>query len=302
MTLPVGRFLLDLPGDARIFFGRQGFRGAGPFIRAVPGLAPALAEECMVAQARALAVPHEEGGARLERVVAGAAPHSWFLFYWKDTVCKGETLEVNGYFWLDGRVFIFRNRCPAGAAGMAERVREMETVFATLRRRSALEIPLEPAFCVKDGYFLGGPAPHSREHVEVLAAFPSQRDLLVRLGTATVGETAANAARPMAAHAHWLRAKARTLRGHAGEERVQAVAAEGGAHSLHFLWECPGRAGESLAPLIRLELKTGWGRPAPGRSTLGANEAFTLWEALHGSLRQAPAQQPETRSALGTSA
>jgi hypothetical protein len=37
------------------------------------------------ARAEALGVPHEEGGTQLERVVTGWRPHSWFIYYWKDS-------------------------------------------------------------------------------------------------------------------------------------------------------------------------------------------------------------------------
>jgi hypothetical protein len=62
----------------------------------------------VLAHAAALAVPHEEGGTRLERVLEGRWPHSWFLFFWKDTAFKDDTLELpmgswaKGPFWPSG--------------------------------------------------------------------------------------------------------------------------------------------------------------------------------------------------------
>ena len=92
VPVPAGRFLVGLPSDASIRFGRQGFNGAGPFIQTLPVPGPAAARALVEAQAAALGLPHEEGGTQLEKVVEGRRRHSWFIYFWKDTAFKDETL------------------------------------------------------------------------------------------------------------------------------------------------------------------------------------------------------------------
>ena len=67
------------------------------------------------------------------------------------------------------------------------------------------------------------------------------------------------------------RARERPVGPFAGQELVRR-----GAAGWTCAWECPGRPGDPLAPMLQLELKSGLGEAA----TLG------LWDALLESLRR----------------
>jgi hypothetical protein len=238
VRLPAGRFLLELPAEACVRFGRQGFNEAGSFIGtlAVPG--PEAARARVAAQAEALRVPHEEGGTRLEQVLEGGRPHSWFVYFWKDTAFKDDPLVLNGYFWLDGLLFIFQNTCAADPAAMAARAGKLEALFGRLRRRAPLEIPPGPGFCLREAYFPGWAARRSDEHIELLASLPATPGLSLRFRTDTVGEVIAGyppllerEARSRRLHGT-LRARERPVGPFPGQELVKRV-----SQGWSFAWE-----------------------------------------------------------------
>jgi hypothetical protein len=280
-TVPAGRFLVDLPADACARFGRQGFNEAGPFIQVLPVPGPAAAQARVEAQAASLGVPHEEGGTRLEQVVEGRLPNSWFIYFWKDTAFKDETLVLNGFFWREGLLFVFQNTCGTDPAAMADRACLLETLFRRVRRRSLLEVPPGPGFCLREAYFPGKPARFSDEHIELLVTFPASPGLSMRLRTDTVGEVIASYP-PLLERGrtgHPLRARERPVGAFAGQELVQRVSHPGGVPGWRCAWECLGQPRDPLAPMLMLDLKTG------GRTGIGEGEILELWDAVLGSLR-----------------
>ena len=295
VTLAAGRFLLDLPADARAHFGRQAWHGLGGFIHARKA-DPEAAEDLVTAHANLLlGAPHEEGGTQLERIMAGPRPHSWLLFHWRDTAFKDELL-VCGYGWLDGVLFCCRCRCEPGARAMAAQRERWAEAFRQLRRRDNLEMPKEPGFCIQDGYFRGGSRPGAREHLELLVDFPSRRDLLVRLCTDTLGPglgpgpTVLSPARDPAGECPCVRLRA--VGPFLGLEGIKREGRGPGSWSTTFFWECPGIPQDPLGPRIRLEMTTGWGRSLAAADQLPAAEAAGRWEQLLASLRPYPQARP----------
>ena len=295
LTMPVGRFLIDLPGGARAWFGRQGFNEAGSFIQSLPVRAAGTAKAMVVAQVEALEVPHEEGGTRLERVLEGHRPHSWFIYFWKDTAFKDEMLELNGYFWREGLLFIFRNSCRAEPAAMSRRAERLEAMFSQVRRRSPLEIPQGPGFCLQEAYFPGRAVRCSDEHIELLVKFPARPGLSMRFCTDTVGELITHYPPLLEREAKgWfprrlrggerLRAGERPVGPFSGQELVQRVQAPDGGTGWNFTWECLGRPRDPLWPLLLLEMQARCGDPGPG--LLAEREAVRIWEGVLASLRR----------------
>jgi hypothetical protein len=285
LTLAAGRFLLDLPSGTRAAFGRQAFNEAAGFIRLLSAAGPAVAWARVEAQAVRLAVPHEEGGTRLVRVAEGTRPHSWFVYFWKDTLFKDDRVEVLGYFWRDGLLGVFPSACRAEPETMARRAEALDHLFGRLRRRAPLEVPLEPGFCLGGGWFPGRAVATSKEHIEVLARFPRWPGISLRFASDTVGEVIARHP-PLLERAfrgpggQRLRARERRVGPFAGQERVERLGPSG-APVLSFAWESLGRPRDALAPLLGLELRVG-----PGAARLLAErEVFSLWDDVLDSLR-----------------
>ena len=291
-TVPAGRFLLDLPGDASARFGRQGFNEAGPFIRTLPVPGPRAAWAVVEAEADALRVPHEEGGEQLQGVLAGRRVHCWFVYYWKDTAFK-DGLEIKGYYWLDGLLYVFKHACRPDPAAMGARAERLEALFARMRPRAPLEVPPGPGFCLRGAWFPGPPPARADEHIELLVAFPARPGVSLRFCTDTVGEVVANCpgllARDAAGSARGrratrIRARQRPVGLFPGQELVQAVAEPGGTRGWRFAWEYLGRPRDPLAPMLRLELR------ADGDQELSHSEDLHrgiggLWESVLGSVR-----------------
>jgi hypothetical protein len=280
-ALAAGRFLFDLPGGARAAFGRQAFNEAAGFIRILPVAGPAAAKARVQAQAALLGVPHDEGGTRLVRVAAGSRPHSWFIYYWKDTLFKDDRVELLGYFWRDGLLCIFPSACRAEPEAMAQRAVALDQLFERLRRRAPLEVPGEPGFCLGGGWFPGRATPRSDEHIEVVARFPAKPGVSLRFTSDTVGEVVARYPSLLARAARGrggcrLRAGDRRVGPFAGQERVERQGPPGPA-ALSFAWECLGRPRDPLAPLVGMELRTG--------PELPEAEAFAIWDGVLDSFR-----------------
>jgi hypothetical protein len=291
LTVPAGRFLLDLPADACPWFGRQGFNEAGPFIQVLPAPDPGAARALVEARAETLGIPHEEGGTQLERLVEGPLPHSWLIYFWKDTAFKDETLALNACFWAGGLLFIFKNSCRPGAAPMAARADLLAATFGRLRRRAPLEIPPEPGFCLREAWFPGPADPRSDEHIELRVSFPARPGLSIRLCTDTVGEVVAQYPRLLdrdarGARGARLRARERPLGPFPGQELVRRKIQPDGRPSWACTWEYLGRAGDPLSPMLMLEMKVG-GKPGQ-QLPAGFSEfqALALWDAVLGSLRR----------------
>ncbi len=285
---------MDLPPDARVRFGRQGFHEAGAFIRTLTVAGPGAARAMVQAHAAALAVPHEEGGTRLERVLEGRRPHSWFLFFWKDTAFKGDTLELNGYFWRDGLLFIFRNACRAEPAHMSRRTECLEDLLGRARRRSLRENPPGPGFCLRDAFIPGRAEPNSDEHIELLVTFKARPGLSLRFGTDTVGELirhyppllerhARGWPRPRCPAASRLRAGECPIGPFPGQELVTRADLPGGGWDWACAWECLGRPRDPLAPMMVLEMKSRGHGP---HGVLGERTLLALWDGVLGSLRR----------------
>lgn len=290
VTLPVGRFLIDLPEGASPAFGRQGFNEAGGFIRTLPVAGPEAAWAQVEAQADAVDRPHEEGGSQLVRVARGLRPHSWFVYFWKDTAFKDATVQVLGYFWRDGLLSVFPGECRAEPGAMVRQAARLDAMFGRMRRRAPLEIPAEPGFCLRGGYFPGPPAPASDEHIELVVKFPGRPGMSLRFCTDTVGELAAwhpslleregvgSQVRRNRAGSR-LRARDLVVGSFVGQELVERT---GPAMAWRFAWECPGRPRDPLSPLMALEM-----RVAPGTAPAVAEpEAFRIWDGVLGSLRR----------------
>jgi hypothetical protein len=290
LTLAAGRFLLDVPPDACAYFGRQGFNEAGPFIQTLPVPDPGEARAMVETRAQALGIPHEEGGTQLERVVTGWRPHSWFIYFWKDTVFKDPAMELNGYFWLHGLLVIFRTTCPPEPAAMADRARLLDAMFGQVRRRAPLEIPMEPGFCMREAYFRGSPARYSDEHIELLVSFPARPWLSLRFCTDTVGEVVANYPRLLEREAGCagvrLRARDLAVGPFPGQELVWRGKESRGTPGWIFTWEYLGQPRDPLSPMMVLQLKVRTGIVNEEKKHSYELDALAVWDEVLGSLRR----------------
>lgn len=81
VTLPAGRFMINVPGDAEISWGRQGFEEAGPFIQTFSVPTPEIFKAALETEVNDLKVPHQEGGTQFEKIITGDIKDSWFMSY-----------------------------------------------------------------------------------------------------------------------------------------------------------------------------------------------------------------------------
>jgi len=309
-TLPVGRFLIDVPKEAEIDWGRQGFEWAGPFIQTFPVPTPELLKEALEAEADQWRVPHKEGGMQLEKIVVGNIPNSWFTYYWKDREIKfRNAVEVRGYFWNRGRGFVLNNDAENNSKGHMETSKLLEKYFHRIALRAPREIPVGPGFCFDHAYFQGEPARQPNEHIAMHITFPSNPDVYVRFCTDTVNEAGANgrkllervgASSPLHAlmGVRRLRGQERKVGPYQGQELVERVREANLTVGYTFMWEYQGQAESATAPSLMLEMFTGYGEP-PVNSSLSRKQALALWDAILDSIRyrtpETPASEPEPR-------
>jgi hypothetical protein len=298
ITVPVGRFLIDIPEEATISWGRQGYEEPGSFIQTFEAPTPNLVKEAMEYDAKKYRKPHIDGGSQLESIVDGHIPNCWFMFFWDSELVKDNYIEVKGYFWKGGQGFVFRNNAVFTPQGMRERADLLERYFLMVQMRSPQEIPTEPGFCFKNAYFQGGPKPDPTENIAMHVNLPSHPDVCVRFCTdveysasqtnpklldrtaLTLAEDAVNRLSGI----RRLRARDRTVGPYHGQELLERIREYNGTVGYSFMWECLGRPKSATHPNLMLEMMTGYGEP-PVASSLNRKEAMALWDAMVDSIR-----------------
>ena len=303
ITVPAGRFLIDIPGEATLSWGRQGYEYAGPFIEVFPAAEPGLVLELMEARAKALEIPHSKGGNQLLKKQIGKIKFSWFIFYWKNEFFKGRFLKVNGYFWRDGQGFIFQTGCRADPADMDLAIEVMEREFNKVKIRDSREIPEVPGFCIENAIFQGKPAGQPKENLAMHIHLPTHPDVFLCFRTDTVSEQVANGTKlldrgtkdpfviRLVTGIRRLRGQERRVGPYEGQEFVERVREPNFGVGYSFMWEYPGVGESATSPSLHLEMMTGHGEP-PVNSSLNRKDAMALWDKVLDSIRYREPREP----------
>jgi hypothetical protein len=308
-TVCVGRFLIDLPGDAGFSLERVFVSGFD--ITALDESAAAFTARIAVREAQIRSGVNQLSRKNLEaatdihangfdgKIFVFGRTSSYTVEFDKRHV--HENVAVEGYVHSRGKSFNFiaESYDPDHAAG------NLAKLIARLRLTSPDSQPGETGFCFGPGIFVGPADAADREGIALFAALPGHPDVAIRLNTQaglartwpTLLERNAKteARQPLWARPLFrkLRAGQRTLNGLPGEELVMKVTELNFSTVYGLDWEAAGSGTDALSPTIHLEMETGralagGGQPVP--SSLGETAIIDLWDKIAASIRRRPAR------------
>ncbi|UVW26981.1 T6SS immunity protein Tli4 family protein [Massilia sp. H6] len=325
-TVCVGRFLIDLPADARVSIGR-GYAGGYEISTTADETDEQFAARLRLAEAELKELPNRDGRPSLEsskELIIGKA-HGKLLVHNRqrtkvpegDRMTMSETVSVRSLLRLPG-VSITANVDWIDP----DEVGDLERLLAQLMPLEEMQIPRQPGFCF-DRAFVKDPYDHlGTEGVVLFAGLPGHSDVNIVFssmsGTSAAPgllerNTRASEREPMLMRLAFstLRQAARAINGLEGEELVLRVREPNLTTGYSFQWEMPGKQKDIYAPLLTLELDSGTNPVTGGKpvqSTLSEGALFELWERIANSIRLRPTQDVQAAIAepvttpLGTTA
>ncbi len=202
-----------------------------------------------------------------------------------------DTISVEGHVHKAGVTygFVANTYDPA-------QINVLPGLLAQFTDRAENEIPAEPGFCIGGG-LIRDPYDRDRsESVAMSATLASHPDLSILFWTnnakakgGSLLERHTAAMGPlMRARSRALREGTRTINGYAGEEVAIRVTELNLATVFGFVWETPGSGTNVLAPHLSLEMDTGMAPQAGGapvQSSLSDEGMLALWDTVSSSIR-----------------
>lgn len=214
-----------------------------------------------------------------------------------------DTISVEGHVHKGGVTygFVANTYDPA-------QINVLPELLAQFTDRAENEVPSEPGFCIAGGLIRDPYARDRSESVAMSATLPSHPDLGILFwtnnakakGGGLLKRHAAAMGPLMRALSRTLREGARTINGYAGEEVAIKVTELNFATVFGFVWETPGSDNDVLVPHLSLEMDTGMAPragQAPVQSSLSENAMLVLWENISSSIRLRTGDLRETSQA-----
>lgn len=305
-TVCVGRFLIDIPAEAR-FSLERGLVSGYDISTTTHETDEEFAARLRQFEAELAASRNEDGRPSLEsgKVLAfGAGQGKVFVYnrhrartFKEDRIVTIEDVSVRGMLRFPGLSIT------ASAEGMApDSGEDLARVLGRIRPLVSDDVPVEPGFCL-DHAIVRDPYPDpERESVVMFAGFPAHPDVNIVLstmaGTAPApGLLARNGAAaerlPLYLRLAFttLRERPRTINSLPGEELMLRVRETNFTTGYDLQWEMAGKEDDILAPLLTLELESGTNPVSGGKpvqSSLSEQVMLELWERMSSSIRIRP--------------
>lgn len=303
-SIPVGRFLIDIPENAIVSWGRQSYEMAGPFLETFPAENPGMLYQIVKKESDELDVPHALGGRQLEKLINGNSRNSWFICYWDNDQERGLLIRIKAFLWKEGQAYTFQNCSTFSDNDIDMTIKIIEDTFNKLHLRRPFEIPSGPGFCIENAYFPGEPSSDASEHIAIHIRIPSHPDVFMRFTTGTVSSFVANGPNLRDRNAQnrllfgplsgirQLRATERQVGPYPGYEVMDRIREYNFKVGYSFMWEYPGVGNSAKSPSLLFQMMTGEADP-PVSSSLTRKEAFELWDRMLNSIRYRVPGNPE---------
>ncbi|WBG62302.1 MULTISPECIES: T6SS immunity protein Tli4 family protein [Pseudomonas] len=291
-----GRFLIDLPQQAKINAGYQIWR---PSVKRINETPTSLTNKIKHREQELISLPHSlKGSLFIRRVEHGNG--SVTLLHW-DSNLTNSTKYVSKETYLvahgDWRAYEYFGELSADKQISSLAV--SEKIAKNLHSLQHREIPSDPGFCI-DGAYIAG-STFQREGFNVGVTFPNHPGAFFSFSTDTgaeedqlldrVGGFLAGAAK-MVAGLETLRKGQRNIGPISAQEYLVAGSAEG-QRAYSFAWESQGKDGSLSEPNITAGLGVlerdadSHGNPPPP-AFRSDQEALELWDAIIDSIRLRP--------------
>ncbi len=317
-TVCVGRFLIDLPENARVSYGPAFLEGFD--ISSMRESDAAFEARSAEREAALRAQTNGRGRPNLESVRAyrsGEYIGKIFVYGRWNTPWKEngeprqlEGVAIEGLLHGAGASFSFLNE-----QYDPDKVGRLVKLFEQMSARADNEIPSAPGFCIGRGFIREPLRAEQGESVALLAGLPDHPDVTITLssmaGTAPAPGIIQRSAEAMASYPLLLRPAvrivregARTVNGLPGEEIGAKITEPNFVTTFTYDWEMPARDSDALTPLLALQLQTGVARPGgkPIQSSLAEGAIDELWESIVPSVRIRPFMVPTAAPAAAPEA
>lgn len=309
-TVCVGRFLIDLPGDAEVSV-RGGFVG-GFDISTTPESAEEFQTRMNSMEADLRGMRNEQGRPSLEwnKALALESAEGKVMVFNRERssmqrqgrMADSEDFSVRGLLRFPD-VSVVANAQRQGF----QRGEELARLFERLRPVGDNEIPHEAGFCmghiiVRDPY-----ENSDTEAVVMFAALPGHPDVNIvfssMAGTDPAPGLLERNAKAADSEPVFMRLaftplieRERTLNGLHGEELGLRIREANFTTGYSFQWQMSGQQEDRYAPLLTLELESGKNPVSGGnpvQSTLSEEAMLELWERITNSIRLRPIENAQ---------
>jgi hypothetical protein len=311
-TVCVGRYLVDVPGEAAISLSGQMISGFT--VDTVEESEDAFDERIsaresgLVAQGTAVNLG-QTGGLIEARDLRIAGMIGRTFVYGKDRTYGfqgGRRVEVDWvsvevHAHLGGVSFTLSKKVASDSdAKLAE------ALLTRLRGRGDDNIPSFPGFCIWRGVFQEPLPEHTNEHVVFHLGLPGHPDMGLALSSVAGGRiddgllerfalADAEASADEMLRVTKLRSGKRNINGIEGEEVLERVRELNFTTGYGFMWEARGGADDLLRPHLLLSMETGT-NPRPGGkpvdSSLHEDAVMALWDSISSSIRLRKSDAP----------
>jgi len=303
-TVCVGRFLIDVPAEAEVYF-RGAFLSGWTIDTDPDETDEQFTTRLASKEAELKAEKNEKGGNSLEstiRVDSNGIAGKIFVFgrIWTK-VLEGENEEdstaatVHGYVRAQKTSLIFNAKYSD-----TKYAKELARIVTQIKVLKEGEIPTEPGFCFGRAMLLDPLTASQNERVTMFLSLKDHPDFLIALDT----EAGLKPNDPLLARddrikdefasvAHALRRAERTISDIPGEELLERFRERDGIVSYSFTWESYSKQNDVFRPMLALEFSTDHSSRPGGKtieSGLTDGAALALWNKISSTIRLRPTQ------------
>src|SRR5471032_601726 len=303
-TVCVGRFLIDVPAEAEVYF-RGAFLSGWTIDTDPDETDEQFTTRLASKEAELKAEKNEKGGNSLEstiRVDSNGIAGKIFVFgrIWTK-VLEGENEEdstaatVHGYVRAQKTSLIFNAKYSD-----TKYAKELARIVTQIKVLKEGEIPTEPGFCFGRAMLLDPLTASQNERVTMFLSLKDHPDFLIALDTAAGLKPSepllireAKSRGVFASHLKSYRRGPRTIGGIPGGEIVDGFHEDNGTTGYSCEWASIPDQNDVFRPELDLEFTSGHStRPGgqPVESSLSAQAILMLWDKISSTIRIRPTQ------------
>jgi len=309
-TVCLGRFVMDVPADAIVTYGRAAVTG-WDFETLDDESDELFAARLKSKEVELITERNERNGQSLESVreIKTASVHGKIFVYGRQWVKMGtgkpprtdEIVSIDAYVHMNGVSYKLR-----GKIHREDDVKELESILARWIPLNEGEIPTHAGFCFDRAMLSGELGAQHHEFAVMFVGLQNHPDLSIALssiagtkpGKTFLQREAENSTKiENPSRFRTLRQGSRSLNEIPGEEVLDHVSELNGSELQGFMWESLTKEGDIYLPSLSLEFDTGYGKPgSPVNSSFSDSEALALWDKISSSLRHRPTKENPTSS------
>ena len=303
-TFCIGRYVVDLPADAQINGQSYDYKYGRINSSSVDKVG---FEKQMIQREAQLRAGKQKDGYKLKDVLR-PAPTVW-IFELQQKLLMGPSIGFEAHKWIDDQAFQLSQEDTLDEK-YAEVISTVKAdVLPNLRARRAGEIPIQPGFCLKNGFIANDGKEAQYESAGLSFKFPRWPGVVITINVSTTTKSGEKTllqrldGAPVPAMLQGVIGLMKTLRkgkrevnGREGEEVLWTFPTERGFRTYQFQWEAQGAVDQPLRPDLTVEFESDEQDPngGPQRPCLTEDEAIRAFDAVVNSIHLRPTDSSTT--------